>query len=69
MYEIRTTDTFENWLKALKDRKVVLSMAKRLDRAMKGNLGDVEAVGDGVSEIRIISDRVTVFISRYKTEI
>jgi putative addiction module killer protein len=53
MYEIRTTDTFENWLKALKDRKVVLSMAKRLDRAMKGNLGDVEAVGDGVSEMRI----------------
>jgi putative addiction module killer protein len=53
MYEIRTTDTFENWLKALKDRKAVLAIAKRLDRAMKGNLGDVEAVGDGVSEMRI----------------
>jgi putative addiction module killer protein len=53
MYEIRTTDTFENWLKALKDRKAVLAIAKRLDRAMKGNLGDVEAVGDGVFEMRI----------------
>jgi hypothetical protein len=38
MYEIRTTDAFENWLKALKDRKAVLVIAKRLDRAVKGNL-------------------------------
>jgi putative addiction module killer protein len=53
IYEIRTTDTFENWLKALKDRKAVLAIAKRLDRAIKGNLGDVSAVGDGVSEMRI----------------
>lgn len=52
-YEIRTTKLFDDWVKNLKDRQAALSIAKRLDRVLKGNLGDVTSVGDGVSEMRI----------------
>ena len=52
-YEIRTTKLFDDWVKNLKDRQAALSIAKRLDRVLKGNLGDVASVGDGVSEMRI----------------
>ncbi|MDD5214870.1 MAG: type II toxin-antitoxin system RelE/ParE family toxin [Methylococcales bacterium] len=52
-YEISTTQTFNDWVKNLKDRQAALLIAKRLDRALKGNLGDVENVGGGVFEMRI----------------
>ena len=52
-YEIRTTKLFDDWIKNLKDRQAALSIAKRLDRVLKGNLGDVASVGDSVSEMRI----------------
>ena len=52
-YEIHTTLIFDKWVKSLKDRKAALAIAKRLDRVMLGHLGDVKAVGDGVSEMRI----------------
>ena len=38
----------------MRDRKTVLAIANRLDRAITGNFGDVAPVGEGVSEIRII---------------
>lgn len=52
-YEICTTTAFEDWVKKLKDRRAVLAIAQRLDRATKGNLGDIVSVGDGISEMRI----------------
>jgi putative addiction module killer protein len=52
-YEIRTTKLFDDWVKNLKDRQAALSIAKRLDRVLKGNLGDVASLSDGVSEMRI----------------
>ena len=52
-YEIEKTDEFDKWLKKLRDRKAVLAIAARLDRAKLGNFGDVEPVGEGVSEMRI----------------
>ena len=52
-YEIKQTDTFQRWLKKLKDRTAVLAIAARLDRAMFGNFGDSKAVGDGVREMRV----------------
>ena len=54
-YEISTTQTFNDWVKNLKDRQAALLIAKRLDRALKGNLGDVENVGGGVFEMRIFT--------------
>jgi len=37
----------------LRDRKAVLAIVARLDRAKLGNFGDVEPIGNGVSEMRI----------------
>ena len=53
MIEVRRTVVFMEWLKALRsgiDRAII---AKRLVRLVNGNFGDVEPVGEGVSELRI----------------
>ena len=54
-YEIEKTEIFDNWLRKLKDRLAVVAITKRLGRAKLGNFGDVEPVGEGVSEMRIFT--------------
>lgn len=51
--KIEKTENFDKWLKKLRDRKAVLAIIARLARAKLGNFGDVEPVGDGVSEMRL----------------
>lgn len=53
MFEILKTKTFSRWLSGLRDRRAVARINARLRRVSAGNLGDVESVGDGVSELRI----------------
>jgi putative addiction module killer protein len=53
MFEIRQTKGFSDWLMSLRDGHARARILKRLDRAGKGNLGDVAPVGNGVSEMRI----------------
>ena len=53
MLEVRQTETFSNWLRALKDANAVARIAARIRRLELGNLGDVKPVGEGVSELRI----------------
>lgn len=53
MAEIVRTAEFDKWLKALRDTKARAKVLIRIDRLALGNPGDVEAVGDGVSEMRI----------------
>jgi putative addiction module killer protein len=53
MYEIIASDTFKHWLGNLRDRMAVSRINARLKKASLGNLGDVEPVGEGVSEMRI----------------
>ena len=53
VYEVQRTEVFDKWLKKLRDRRAVLAIANRIDRAAAGNLGDVEPVGEGVSEMRV----------------
>lgn len=53
MIEVQTTETFSDWLESLRDRTAVAIIAARILRVQKGLLGDVESVGDGVSELRI----------------
>ena len=53
MFNVKALPEFTTWLDHLTDasvRGVVVSRIKRLER---GLLGDVEPVGDGVSELRI----------------
>jgi putative addiction module killer protein len=53
MIEVRQTTRFSTWLAGLRDNRARAKILKRIDRAKKGNLGDVSPVGDGVSEMRI----------------
>lgn len=52
MYSIKRTDAFAAWLDGLKDRMTRVRLNRRLDRAMRGHLGDVRPVGEGVFEMR-----------------
>lgn len=52
-YTVIQTETFKDWLAKVKDRRAFIAIARRLDRAANGNLGDTKTVGDGVSEMRV----------------
>ena len=53
MIEIRKTEIFSNWFDNLRDRRAKARIQARIDRLETGNFGDVEPVGEGVSELRI----------------
>jgi putative addiction module killer protein len=53
MMEVRKTDEFDAWLSALTDHKAIAKIVTRIERLALGNPGDVKAVGEGVSEMRI----------------
>lgn len=44
---------FDDWLTGLKDKVGKAVIARRIERAEAGQFGDCEAVGEGVSEMRI----------------
>lgn len=52
-YSIQTTETFDRWFDRLKNRHARARIHARIDRAEDGHFGDCEAVGEGVSEMRI----------------
>ena len=53
MIELKQTETFRKWRTRLKDERARILVASRLDRLAFGLAGDVEPVGQGVSELRI----------------
>lgn len=53
MFEIRKTETFARWLDELRDVRARARVQVRIERLAAGNAGDVKAVGEGVSEMRI----------------
>lgn len=53
MIEIRRTASFDEWLRALRDRVALARILVRIDRLALGNPGDVRPVGEGVNELRI----------------
>jgi putative addiction module killer protein len=64
MFSIKALPGFTEWMDGLADasiRGVVVARIKRLER---GLMGDVEPVGDGVSELRIHVARAGACISR-----
>lgn len=52
IYTIKQTPEFDAWLNSLKDGMTRIRLARRLDKAQRGLLGDVAAVGEGVFEMR-----------------
>ena len=53
MVEMRKTDLFIHWLDDLADIQARARVQARIERLAAGNPGDVEPVGEGVSELRI----------------
>lgn len=52
MFTIKRTDAFAAWLDGLKDRTTRVRLNRRVDRASRGQLGDIKPVGHGVFEMR-----------------
>lgn len=52
MYSIKLLPEFSVWLNGLKDGMTHRRLARRLEKAQQGNLGDVKPVGHGVFEMR-----------------
>ncbi|WP_448217302.1 type II toxin-antitoxin system RelE/ParE family toxin [Endozoicomonas sp. 2B-B] len=52
-FDLVATEVFQKWRKGLKDRQAAKAIAIRLERARAGHLGDVQSVGNQVSEMRI----------------
>jgi putative addiction module killer protein len=52
-YLIQQTTNFAKWHALIRDLRAKVAIARRIDRASAGNLGDIKPVGDGVSEMRV----------------
>lgn len=53
MIEVRKTEIFAKWLDGLADIRARARILVRIERLTAGNPGDVKAVGEGISELRI----------------
>jgi len=53
VFEIRKTEAFAQWLDGLRDLRARARVQIRIERFAAGNPGDVQPVGEGVSEMRI----------------
>ncbi len=52
MIAVKRLPEFDAWFDGLRDQETRIRLARRLDKAQRGNLGDVQPVGDGVMEMR-----------------
>jgi len=52
MIIVKTIPEFDVWLDGLKDRTTRLRPSRRIDKAQRGNLGDIKPVGEGIYEMR-----------------
>lgn len=53
MIELKQTATYEKWEARLRDKRARTIIAARLMRLAEGLPGDVESIGEGISELRI----------------
>ena len=53
MFIILQTGTFRHWESKFKDKRARTLIATRVFRSANGLAGDVEPVGEGISELRI----------------
>lgn len=61
---------FNDWLRSLKDAQARGSIAARVQRLTRGLAGDVEPVGNGISELRIhIGKGYRVYFKKRGTEV
>jgi putative addiction module killer protein len=68
--EIRKTELFANWLDGLRDLRARARVQVRIERLAAGNPGDVQPVGEGVSELRIdYGPGYRVYFKKIRTEV
>ena len=53
MFELRQAEPFQRWLDHIRDQNAYTRIRMRLGRLKKGQFGDVQPVGEGVSELRL----------------
>ena len=53
MMKLEKTHEYQDWFEGLTDKLVKARIKARIDRLQSGNPGDVEPVGEGVSELRL----------------
>lgn len=51
-YTIKCMPEFDEWHNGIRDSMTRMRLARRLDKAQRGLLGDVAPVGEGVFEMR-----------------
>ena len=51
--EIRQTEVYARWFNRLRDRQARARILARIRRLSLGNPGDVEPIGEGISEMKI----------------
>ena len=52
MFTVLETEAFIEWVNSLRDPATRIRLRRRLGKAMRGNLGDVKPVGEGLWEMR-----------------
>jgi putative addiction module killer protein len=52
MLTIKQLPEFTKWLSNIKDGMTRRRLARRLEKAQGGNLGDIKTIGEGVTEMR-----------------
>jgi len=52
MYEVRTTEEFDDWMDNINDKTTILRISARLDRVEQGNFGDTKTITSEISELR-----------------
>lgn len=52
MYTVMETQVFADWVDSIRDMPTRIRLRRRLGKAMRGNLGDVKPVGEGLWEMR-----------------
>jgi putative addiction module killer protein len=53
MFEVLKTSEYQKWVTSLTDLRAQALITARVDRLQVGNPGNVKAVGDGISELKI----------------
>ncbi len=52
MYSVIETEACADWVDGIRDIPTRIRLRRRLGKAMRGNLGDVKSVGEGLWEMR-----------------
>ena len=53
MIEVRQSEAYKKWFRALRDQNARARIDIRIRRVSLGNFGDVKVVGGGVRELRV----------------